>query len=89
MLERIFSEDFEEIEYCDYRDICLLVAYSDLIFDIIDKGRNREELNQLRLSKHELYMLAALSEAIMSIESEVSLTETRFKLDSFLEEITE
>lgn len=89
MLERIFSEDYEEIEYSDYRDICLLVAYSDLLFGIINDERSREELNRLRLSKQELYMLAALSEAIMSIESKVSLSETKFKLDSFLEEIME
>lgn len=88
MLERIFSEDFEKIEYCDYRDICLLVAYSDLISGIIDNGRSREELNQLRLSKRELYMLVALSGAIMSIES-WALSLTELKLDDFLEEITE
>ena len=89
MLERIFSEDFEEIEYCDYRDICLLVAYSNLIFDIIDDERSREELKQLRLSKQELYMLATLSEAVMNIKSNVLLTETQSELNDFLQEIME
>ena len=63
MLGRIFSEDFEEIEYRDYRDICLLVAYHDLLGDIIGKERSKEELEQLELCDNMLYMLATLSEA--------------------------
>lgn len=63
MLARIFSEDFESIQYEDYRDICLLVAYHDLLGDIIGNGRSVEELKQLKLSTETLYMLATLSEA--------------------------
>lgn len=65
MLERILSEDFEKIKYDAYKDICLLVAYHDLLGGILDKEKERsiEELNNLALSDRELYMLAALSEA--------------------------
>lgn len=63
MLARIFTEDFRSISYEDYRQICLLVAYHDLLGDIIGKGRSRIELEELRLSDKELYMLATLSEA--------------------------
>lgn len=63
MLQRIFSEDFEKIKYKDYRDICLLVAYHDLLGDIIGNGRSEEELRHLDLSDEMLYMLAVLSEA--------------------------
>lgn len=63
MLERIFSEDFKEIRYEDYKDICLLVAYHDLLGDIIGNGRSEDELKQLELSKDILCMLATLSEA--------------------------
>ena len=65
MLERILSEDFEKIKYDAYKDICLLVAYHDLLGGILDKENRRsiEELNRLALSDKELYMLATLSEA--------------------------
>ncbi len=65
MLERILSEDFEKIKYDAYKDICLLVAYHDLLGGILDKEKPRsiEELYKLSLSDKELYMLAALSEA--------------------------
>lgn len=63
MLDRIFSEDFVKIKYDDYKDICILVAYHDLLGDILEKGRSMEELNRLALSDRELYMLATLSEA--------------------------
>ncbi|MCI8616039.1 MAG: DUF4433 domain-containing protein [Lachnospiraceae bacterium] len=65
MLERILSEDFEKIKYDAYKDICLLVAYHDLLSGILDeeKPRSIEELYKLSLSDKELYMLAALSEA--------------------------
>lgn len=84
MLERIFSEDFEEIKYEDYRDICLLVAYHDLLGDIIGNGRSEKELEQLELSINMLYMLATLSEAdICAIGGTLSI-DIRFKIQDLL-----
>ena len=40
-----------------------MVAYHDLLGDIIGNGRSEEELRHLDLSDEMLYMLAVLSEA--------------------------
>lgn len=84
MLERIFSEDFERIRYEDYKDICLLVAYHDLLGDIIGTGRSEEELVQLRLSTDMLYMLATLSEADICAIGGVSAINIGMKIHSLL-----
>lgn len=63
MLKRILTEEFREITEKQVKYICLLVIYHDLMGEIIGKGRSIEELCSLQLSRRELYMLAALSEA--------------------------
>jgi len=63
MLDRIFSEDFLDISEKEIRKVCLLVVYHDLMGDIIGRERNIDELLALKLSRKDLYMMAALSEA--------------------------
>ncbi len=84
MLERIFSEDFKSIRYEDYRDICLLVAYHDLLGDIIGNERSEDELKQLKLSKNNLYMLATLSEADIWAINRVPIINIRLKICNLL-----
>lgn len=63
MLIRILSEEFKTLTSEEIRDICTLVVYHDLLGDILEKGRNKEELVRLNLEKRMLIMLAVLSEA--------------------------
>ena len=48
MLERILSDDFARLSEKEIRWICLLVVYHDLMGDIIGRGRNKQELFNLR-----------------------------------------
>lgn len=66
MLERILSEDIENILDEEIHQICLLVAYHDLIGDILCRGRNKEELFRIIENEQELEMLIALSLADIS-----------------------
>ena len=66
MVARILSEDVKKISYSEIRRICLLVAYHDLMGDIIGKGRAVNELLELDLNEKDLNMLAALAEADIS-----------------------
>ena len=63
MVSRILIEDIKDLSYMEIKRICLLVAYHDLMGDIIGKDRDIRELYELNLSNKELYMLAALAEA--------------------------
>lgn len=63
MVTRILSEDIKDIDDKQIRRICLLVAYHDLMGDIIGKERAKSELLELNLNKKDLYMLAALTTA--------------------------
>ena len=63
MLIRILSEEFTTLTSEEIRDICTLVVYHDLLGDILEKGRNKEELVRLNLENRMLIMLAVLSEA--------------------------
>lgn len=63
MVTRILSEDIKDIDDKEIRRICMLVAYHDLMGDIIGNGRAKSELIELKLNKKDLYMLAALSVA--------------------------
>ena len=71
MLIRILSEEVEEISEERIREICMLIAYHDLLGDSMAKGRHIEELERLELTQQQKYMLAALSIAdIGSIKEE-------------------
>ncbi|QTH40899.1 DUF4433 domain-containing protein [Cohnella sp. LGH] len=61
MLHRILVNEFETLLVNEIKSICLLVAYHDLIGDIIGKGRSEKELRDLKLTKRELNMLIAIS----------------------------
>lgn len=86
MLQRIFSKDFEKIKHKEYRAICLLVAYHDLLGDIIFNGRSEEELRHLKLSDKMLYMLAVLSEADICALGGMQL-KTRLEIQELLNRI--
>lgn len=71
MVVRILSEEIEEISEERIREICVLIAYHDLLGDSMAKGRHIEELANLELTQQQKYMLAALSIAdIGSIKEE-------------------
>lgn len=63
MLVRILSEDIRDISDQEIRRVCLLVAYHDLMGDIIGTERDVNEMLALELNIKDLNMLAALSEA--------------------------
>lgn len=63
MLERILVEDIEKLSDSKIRTICLLVAYHDLIGEIIGKGRDVEQLYNIISDERELEMLACLNKA--------------------------
>lgn len=50
MLSRILVEDFRELSEYEVNSICLLVAYHDLIGDILEKGRSEKEIRDLELT---------------------------------------
>ncbi|PXX27319.1 DUF4433 domain-containing protein [Arenibacter sp. ARW7G5Y1] len=61
MLVRFLSEDIKNLSDKNIKLICLLVAYHDLLGDIVGKGRSIKELLNIIESKKELKMLIALS----------------------------
>ena len=71
MVERILSDEIENIDTWEVKRIVLLVAYHDLLGEIAkggDKyfnynGRSIDELRKLKLSKDEFKDLKILSEA--------------------------
>lgn len=87
MVSRVLTEDIKDLSYSEIRRICLLVAYHDLMGDILGKGRDINELYELDLSIKDLHMLAALAEAdIQAISAgwEWNITE---RLDALIEEV--
>ena len=71
MVERILSDEIENIEPWEVKRIVLLVAYHDLLGDIVkgaDKlfkynGRSIDELRKMKLSRDEFNDLKIISEA--------------------------
>ena len=61
MLKRILTEEFRTLTKEDVRQIVLLVAYHDLIGDIADRGRDREQLLDVIECAEDFDMLAALN----------------------------
>ena len=77
MVERILTEDIEDLNENDIRKICLLVGYHDLIGDIACGKRDLEQLIDLVENELELNMLIAISIADVSA---ISIFEWSFKL---------
>lgn len=87
MVARILSEDIKDLSWQEVRRICLLVAYHDLLGDILGKGRDINELYDLDLSIRDLDMLAALTEAdIRAIGAGWEWNITR-RLEELIEEV--
>lgn len=63
MLERILVEEIEKISDSKIRIICLLVAYHDLIGEIIGKGRDIQQLFDIINTEKELKLLVCLNRA--------------------------
>lgn len=63
MLQRILTEDIEDLNDNQIKLICLLVAYHDLIGEIIGKGRDIQQLFNIITDEKELRMLACLNRA--------------------------
>jgi len=61
LVQRILIEEFEEISEEDIRQILLLVAYHDLVGDIVGKDRDRDQLLELVECEEDFDMLAALT----------------------------
>ncbi len=89
MLERILSEDFEEMTVYQIRKICLLVGYHDLIGDILEKERSKKELIDLNINGKELNMLASLTIADVSAINFMWNLTIGLKINNFVQEITE
>jgi len=87
MLERILTEDFEELSEDEIRKICLLVAYHDLIGDILERGRSKKELIDLDIDENEFNMLIAISLADISAINSIWELIIGSKLEAFIEEI--
>lgn len=63
MAGRILVEEIENLSEYEIRMICLLVAYHDLLGEIIGKGRNKEQLFAILENEKEFDMLNCLSYA--------------------------
>lgn len=87
MLERILSNDFQEISNYQISKICLLVAYHDLVGDILEKGRSKKELMDLKLDDNDLNMLIAITLADVSAINFIWKLTIGLKLSTFLEDI--
>jgi len=89
MLERILTEDFEELSEYEIRKICLLVVYHDLIGDIIEKGRSQKELIDLIEDENELNMLIAISLADAFAIKPAWFIALQSKLPTLIQEVKE
>lgn len=87
MLERILIEDFEEFSEYEIRKICLLVAYHDLVCDILERGRSKKELIDLDIDENELNMLIAISLADIQAINIMWYLTIKPKLPEFVKEI--
>jgi len=89
MIERILSEDIEELTEYEIRKISLLVVYHDLIGDIVGNGRSRKELFDIIQDENEFNMLIAISLAdVLAIKPDWYIDIT-LSLDNIKEEVLE
>lgn len=89
MIMRILTEEFNTISEYEIQKICFLVFYHDLIGDIINKGRSKEELLNLEVDENELNMLIALTIADVSAINSWWTYKLESALPQFKEEILE
>jgi hypothetical protein len=61
LVQRILTEDIETLNAEEVRQVIFLVAYHDLIGDIVGKGRDRKQLLDVIESAEDFDMLAALN----------------------------
>ena len=61
LVQRILTEDIEALDEEDIRRVLQLVAYHDLIGDVVGKGRNREQILDVIECAEDFDMLAALN----------------------------
>ncbi|RAT96979.1 DarT ssDNA thymidine ADP-ribosyltransferase family protein [Brevibacillus sp. Leaf182] len=90
MMERILIDEFRKLSDYEIRKICLIVAYHDLIGDILgpEQGRSKKELVDLGVDKNELFMLIAISLAdIKSIDTNWFFN-VKMKLPRFIKDIS-
>lgn len=87
MLKRILTEDIEELSEYEIRKICLVVTYHDLIGDILERGRNKQELIDIIKDKQELKMLIAISLADIFTINLNWYNTIKVKLPKFIKEI--
>ncbi len=87
MLKRILTEDFKELSEYEIKKICLLVAYHDLIGDILERGRNKQELIDIIKDEQELNMLIAISLADLFAINSSWYFNIKLKLPKFVSEI--
>ncbi|WP_167247680.1 DarT ssDNA thymidine ADP-ribosyltransferase family protein [Acinetobacter sp. Tr-809] len=65
MLERILSEEIEDISEDEISKIFLCVTYDDLIGEIVGNGRNKQQLFDITESSDEVNLLFAVGKADM------------------------
>jgi UTP:GlnB (protein PII) uridylyltransferase len=89
MLQRILIEDIKDVSSYEVRMLFLLVAYHDLIGEIFEKDRNREQLIAILKTEKEFEMLNAISYADVSAISEHWAAMYSLKIRNFRVEILE
>lgn len=87
MIRRILIDEFKNISEDEIKKICLLVFYHDLIGDIINNGRNVEELLNLQLNENELNMLIAITIADVSAINSMWAFQLKLSIPQFKEDI--
>lgn len=63
MMQRILTNDIQDIDSSDIRRLCLMVVYHDIIGDALFKGRNITEIVDIIQSEDELDALFCIAEA--------------------------
>lgn len=87
MLKRVLVEEFENLTEEEIRKICLLVVYHDLVGEILEKGRDVQQIIDIIKDENELDLLIAISLADVSSISEIWAGNIRDKLSDFKEKV--
>lgn len=87
MIRRILIDEFVTVSEDEIKKICLLVFYHDLIGDIINNGRSKEELLNLNLDENELNMLIAITIADVSAINFMWTYELKLRIPQLKEDI--
>lgn len=89
MITRVLVEDIENISDYNIKIICKLVAYHDLLGDIIGRGRCKNELFSIIENEKELNMLIALSIADVQAIRELWCDNLKCALPDLIQEVKE